>query len=29
MSLSLGFAILLTLYGLATSLLEAWYKRTH
>lgn len=29
MSLSLGFAILLTLYGLAASLLEAWYQRTH
>lgn len=29
MSLSLGFAILLTLYGLASSLLHAWSDRTH
>lgn len=29
MSLSLGFAILLTIYGLAATLLRAWYDRTH
>ncbi len=29
MSLSLAFAILLTIYGLASSLLGAWYRRTH
>lgn len=29
MSLSLGFVILLTLYGLASSLLNAWFDRTH
>jgi hypothetical protein len=29
MSVCLGFAILLTLYGLAASLLKAWSDRTH
>ncbi len=29
MSLCLGFAILLTIYGLASSLLGAWYQRSH
>ncbi|MGF6693454.1 hypothetical protein M2318_003537 [Metapseudomonas resinovorans] len=29
MSTCLGFAILLTLYGLASSLLKAWSERSH
>ena len=29
MSVCLGFAILLTVYGLASSLLKAWSERPH
>ncbi len=29
MSPCLGFAVLLTIYGLAATLLRAWYDRTH